>query len=128
MAADDLKAQDGSSDGRESAADRAGAAAVSAIWRRHRAEILGQVGAVEDAVRDGVAGRSDNGGRERGGRAAHKLAGSCGTFGFPVAGEIAGRVEDALCGSCGPSADQYLALVGLAHALRRALESGSPAL
>ncbi len=128
MAADVLKTQGGSADGTASDADRAVAAAVAVVWRRHRAEILRQVGALEDAVGDGLAGRPDKGSRERGGRAAHKLAGSCGTFGFPVAGEIAGRVEDALCGSVRPSTDQYVALAGMVQALRRALETGSPAL
>jgi HPt (histidine-containing phosphotransfer) domain-containing protein len=80
---------------------------------------------VDDAVQRGLAGRPDRGCRERAARAAHKLAGSSGTFGFPVAGEIAGRLEDALAGADPPSPEEYPGLADLVLALRLELDAGS---
>ncbi len=121
LADDDLRAEAKPSGTRGGELDPA-AAVLEAIWARHRDETLARVGAVDDAVQDGVSGRADDERRERAVSDAHKLAGSCPTFGFRVAGEIAARLEDALSGSRNPSPDDYRALAGLVRALRRALD------
>jgi chemotaxis protein histidine kinase CheA len=106
--------------GSELAAGRA----LEAIWIRNRGEILAAVDTVDDAVAHASAGAPDDGRRERAGRAAHKLAGSAGTFGFRAAGEIAARLEEALSGCDPPSTDRYPPLAELVLALRRELAPG----
>jgi diguanylate cyclase (GGDEF)-like protein len=100
------------------------AAALSAIWERHRDEILASVQAVEDAILGGLAGQLDDGQRERACRDAHRLAGSAGTFGFVAAGEIARELERGLSVSHPSSAHEFPPLADLAVALRRELEAG----
>ena len=99
---------------------------LDAIWVRHRDVTLARVVAVETPSRTGCRVGRMTSCRERGVSAAHKLAGSCGMFGFPVAGEIAGRLEDALSGPLDPSRDDFRALAGLVDALRRALDGRAP--
>ena len=111
--------------GGERAAAAAAVAALSAIWSRHRDEVLASVAVVDEAVRRGLAGRPDDGACEQAARAAHKLAGSAGTFGFAAAGEIAGRLEDAFVTGSGPPLGRYPALAELALELRRELAAGS---
>ncbi|HEY5196790.1 MAG TPA: Hpt domain-containing protein [Solirubrobacteraceae bacterium] len=118
--------QGGSSGAGVAAADRVAAAALNAVWIKHRETVIAAVDTVDDAVQNGLAGRPDDGHRERAGRAAHKLAGSSGTFGFPIAGEIASRLEAALSGSPPSSLDQYPALAELVIALRRELDASPP--
>jgi HPt (histidine-containing phosphotransfer) domain-containing protein len=127
MCDDDVAAQSDPARDRVIEADRATAAALAAIWIRHRPTILADVATLDEAVQNGLAGRPDEGRRERAGQAAHKLAGSAGTFGFPIVGEIAGRLEDALTGSAPPASDRYVALAELVRALRRELDAGLPA-
>jgi HPt (histidine-containing phosphotransfer) domain-containing protein len=103
------------------AAERLAGEALRAIWIRNREEILAAVATVDDAVENGLAGRPDDGRRELAVRAAHRLAGSSGTFGFPLAGEIAGRLEVSLSGSGSPSAEEYRGMADLVLILGREL-------
>jgi HPt (histidine-containing phosphotransfer) domain-containing protein len=102
-------------------AERLAAEALRAIWIRRREEILAAVATLDDAVENGLAGRPDEGRRELAVRAAHRLAGSSGTFGFPLAGEIAGRLEVSLSGSGSPSAEEYRGMADLVLILGREL-------
>jgi hypothetical protein len=101
------------------------AAALSAIWVRHRGEIMLAVDALAAAVADGLAGQLDDSQRERASGHAHRLAGSAGTFGFAAAGEIAAELEQALSGRFAPPPGACPALAELVAALRRELD-GAP--
>jgi hypothetical protein len=105
-------------------AERA-AAALGAIWVRHRGEILLAVAALEDAAADGLAGKLGDTQRERAIGHAHRLAGSAGTFGFAAAGELARQLELGLTGRFAPPPSGCPPLAALAAALRREL-GGAP--
>ena len=66
---------------------------LEAVWQRHRAGVLQQVGVLEEATVALMRGRLDTDLREAARREAHKLAGSLGTFGLAAASEQAGALE-----------------------------------
>ncbi|MDX6645818.1 MAG: hypothetical protein QOK40_1545, partial [Miltoncostaeaceae bacterium] len=71
-------------------------AAVAAIGERFRARAVEHVEILERLALALLEGDDDPALREEGQRAAHKLAGTLGTFGFPEGSRLAGEVERAL--------------------------------
>ena len=72
------------------------------VWARRRDDVLARVDAIDAALADG----RDDAAREEGRRQAHMLAGSAGTFGFPVASEVARALERALEAARPPDDEQ----------------------
>jgi HPt (histidine-containing phosphotransfer) domain-containing protein len=95
------------------------------VWRRSHENVLARVGVVEQALADASAGTLDDEAREQARSAAHQLAGSAGTFGFPHASALARELEGELEGAAAPSADELPRLAELARTLRAELE-GEP--
>ena len=100
-------------------------AAVRAIWERRRDEILGRATLLEDAVAALMDDALDEPQRLEARRAAHQLAGSAGTFGFPKGSELAREMEHVMDpgASLGPA--QVPRLAELVVSLRSELE-GEP--
>ncbi len=67
--------------------------ALSALWERHRETNLERVSIVEETAAAVVRGSLSDDARNEGVSAAHKLAGSLGTFGFEAGSGIALQVE-----------------------------------
>jgi diguanylate cyclase (GGDEF)-like protein len=76
-----------------SPAGRAAAHAIDDLWDRARPVLLERVGQLEDAVLAVLEGRLDPQTHREAGRAAHKIAGSAGTFGYQRATDIARELE-----------------------------------
>ena len=70
--------------------------ALRTIWEAHREEVLESLELIARAVAELLGGALDDGLRAEAARAAHKLAGSVGTFGFARASERALELELAL--------------------------------
>ncbi len=68
-------------------------AAMAQIWEEHRDQVMERVVFLERAAALLEAGPLEAGVREQAERHAHSLAGSSGTFGFPLATEIARSME-----------------------------------
>lgn len=68
-------------------------AAVDSVWARVRDTVLERVDVLDDAVAALVEGRLDEDIRAEAEQAAHKLAGSAGTFGAAEASGLARRLE-----------------------------------
>lgn len=94
---------------------------MGAIWARHADETLRRVGVVEDAVVALLLGDLADEARREAVRAAHKLAGSVGTFGFAEGSRIARDLEHLLDGEEAPAHRQVPQLSELVLALRREL-------
>lgn len=101
--------------------------ALDGLWRRFRGANLERVALLEEAARAAVAGRMSDDLRQRARSAAHKLAGSVGTFGFVAAGRRARQVEQRLEGGAPLAVDDGRELARCIAALRRELEGGEPA-
>jgi len=97
-------------------------AAVQAVWERRREEILGRVGALDEAVGALLDGALDEDLRARAERDAHKLAGSLGMFGFSRGSDLARELEQVLAPP-GPAASDAPRLAELAIGLRAELET-----
>src|SRR3954451_3919836 len=67
--------------------------AVAALWARQRDEMSRRVDIVEQAVVALLEGDLHEDQRAEAERAAHKIAGAAGSFGFPAASEHAREVE-----------------------------------
>ena len=106
------------------AEDRA-LAAVRAIWERRKDEILGRVELLEDAVAALMDHGLDEPQRLQARRAAHQLAGSAGTFGFPRGSELAREMEHMLDHGASVGVAQVPRLAELVVSLRSELE-GEP--
>jgi diguanylate cyclase (GGDEF)-like protein len=100
---------------------------LQAVWEQNRAEVLGQVEVIVEAVTDALTGSLSEEARKRAAREAHKLAGSAGTLGFATASEHARALEHALGAQDAPSSHDLPGLSELALALRRELEAGRDA-
>lgn len=96
------------------------------LWARARVRALAAVTLIEEAVvalgEDGL----DPSDRRDAERAAHRLAGSAGTFGFPRASQAARELERILGGTGRVPAEQLASATQEVAALRAALE-GQPA-
>ena len=101
--------------------DRDVTAGVARIWEDRKASVVGRIAALDTAAAALGAGRLGEEERRRAEGEAHKLAGSTGMFGFPVASELAREIECLLADAPSPSESGRLA--ALAVLLRRELES-----
>ncbi|MBX6773194.1 MAG: Hpt domain-containing protein, partial [Chloroflexi bacterium] len=106
----------------------AAAAAIGALWERYRDVNLQRVGVLEEAAAALRAGSLDPAQRQEAERAAHKLAGTVGTFGFTRGSETARTIEQMLAGSTVLSPAQGEHIAELAAALRREITQPPPAL
>ena len=97
--------------------------AIAALWASQRGEMLSRVELLEDAVAALLEGTLDADRRREAERAAHKIAGSAGSFGFPESSRHAKTLEDALSG---PAPADTPKLTGVVQALRRDLEGKPP--
>ncbi|WP_404382639.1 response regulator [Knoellia locipacati] len=70
-----------------------GLLSLAGIWQQVQATVLSAVDEIEDAVAAALEGRLDEESRLAATRAAHKLTGSSGTFGFHRASELARELE-----------------------------------
>ena len=103
------------------------AAGLAELWRRFHPTLVERVSTLEEAVVALLQGELGAGQRREAERAAHKLAGSMGTFGFPEASRHARSVELLLEGAGPLEEGDVLRLSEWALALRAVLE-GSPSL
>lgn len=113
----------------EGRADGAGAAdladELAELGRAYRRRSLEHVALLEDAAAAMASGSMDEELRGEARRAAHKLRGSAGTYGFRRASDIAGELEDVLMGSEPIPIQEVPAVASLVLALRTELE-GEP--
>lgn len=99
-------------------------AALQAVWEQSRAEVLGQVEVIVEAITDALIGSLSDEARKQAAREAHKLAGSVGTLGFSTASRHARALEHALGAVDAPRSSDLPGLGELALALRHELEVG----
>ena len=71
-------------------------ASLAMLWQRHRQTNLDRISLLEDLAADVLRGSTKDDAVEAGGVAAHKLAGSLGTFGFDGGSRAALEVETLL--------------------------------
>jgi chemotaxis protein histidine kinase CheA len=95
---------------------------LAVLWRRHRPEAFARVRLLEQAVAALDEGKLSDEQCETARSAAHKLRGSSGTYGFDVAGRIAGELEDVLAGDSQAAVDRAAELGSMVARLRSALE------
>ena len=93
--------------------------ALARLWDAHRGEIDARVSVIETAVAPTGRAATDGAVRDDARRAAHQLAGTCGTFGFAQASRHAAAIEDGLTGA--PGGATAAELVQMVVALRAAL-------
>lgn len=106
------------------AGDSDAAAAIAAIWARHRDDAMGRVTVLEDAVAALLENRLSEGTRRGAERDAHRLAGSAGTFGFLHASESARRLEGIFAGTESVPPAGILLAADEVVALRTAFDTG----
>ncbi len=98
------------------------AGTLAELWQSARPRALAQVSGLEDAAAALAGGGLDDEPRDEARRAAHKLRGSLGMYGFHRAGEIAGELEDIFSeGAVGTARTPEVA--SLVLALRAELEA-----
>lgn len=100
---------------------------LRAIWDRREEDVLEQVALLERATLCLIGGDLADELRRQALSAAHKLAGSVGTFGFAEASNIARRIEDQLDGEEDIDPTEVLRISDLVVRLRPELERGLPA-
>lgn len=91
------------------------------IFLRYRDSLAEHLDVIDDAARAAQAGTLDHERRLRAQQAAHKLAGSAGTFGFAEATRIARQIDQGLEPEKELRPTDLTALVEQAAALRAAL-------
>lgn len=109
-----------------SKAERARAAMLR-IWEQARPSLLGEIDDIDKATSALIEGRLDEDLRAAGERAAHKLAGSAGTFGFHRASEVASDLEVLLASGTDIDPGSGRRAAGRAAELRRELDAPVPA-
>jgi HPt (histidine-containing phosphotransfer) domain-containing protein len=87
------------------------AEAMARLWAKFLPDIEQRVAVVEAAVQAAAAGRLSQEEREAAYAAAHKLAGSLGTFGLQRGTELARQAELAFAGSAELDAQELAASV-----------------
>jgi len=97
-------------------------ASIAALRERFREVTLARAAEVEAAALAQVSGSLANEQRASAERAAHKLAGSLGTYGYPAGSRIAREIEVMLGGVSPLDAAETLRLSDLAVALQQELE------
>lgn len=93
----------------EAAAEKI-AARLAELWQTSRPTILERMAALHAAREALAANPLDQGARERGREAAHKLSGVLGIFGLPQGSEIASALEEQLKSPDPLFADQLVRL------------------
>ncbi len=94
-------------------------ARLAQVWAEHHGEIGARVDTIDAAVAALATGGLGQGARLTAARAAHRLAGTAGTFGFGLASEHAAALDLALRA---PGESDTAELARLAAALRVALK------
>lgn len=106
------------------------AAGLAAIWEKYRPSIEEQVRTIENAAVACLEGALSPEARREAERAAHKLAGAAGTFGFARASELARDAEHLLVSSSELGGPEVLRLseiaVSLAEEIAGAASLGPP--
>ena len=82
---------------------------VSELWQRARPTVAARLELLEAAARAAETGHMESELRDEAAMAAHKLAGSLGTYGIPAGSELASAIEEELGRE--PDADRLKALV-----------------
>lgn len=101
--------------------------ALAAVWLRSKTSTLERIAVVEHALALLIEGRLDDSTRRGAERAAHKLAGSLGTFGLGHGSDLAREIEQRMA-EPGPFAEEeVLRLSELAMELRDEVERGPSA-
>ncbi|HLH72121.1 MAG TPA: response regulator, partial [Chloroflexota bacterium] len=100
--------------------------AVATLWERFRSTNLERVEILEQATHDILTGTLPIEARREAERAAHKLAGAVGSFGFPTAALTARQIEMLLAGDTALSPDEVMRLADLVIRLRVELERPAP--
>ena len=99
--------------------------AIAALWEEARPRMLERIEGLEDAVATLMSGSIGEGERDDARAAAHKLAGSLGTFGIERGTAIARGLEEAF--EAAPAHADAPRLAEQVLALRRAVEDGAAA-
>lgn len=103
------------------------AAATAALWQHAHHVQVDRASVVESAVMTLLEGRLEDAERATAERAAHKIAGSAGTFGFPRASEIGRELEILLAGRP-EGAESGLRAAALIEELQALLAAAHPSL
>ena len=101
---------------------RTAASAITALWQRFKAANLGRLDVLEDATVAARDGTLDADIRQQARRAAHKLAGAAGTFGFSRGSRIALEMEQSFENADALDQSAARRLTDLVRALRAELE------
>jgi HPt (histidine-containing phosphotransfer) domain-containing protein len=94
----------------------------ASLWDQFKGIVLERMTAVEEAAAAARQGSLGDDVRGRAEVAAHKLAGSLGSIGFPEGSQIALEIEGLLREGASPVGDQASLLSELTRALRQALD------
>ncbi len=97
-------------------------AAIDAIWARSRDAVFARVTVIEDASIALSAGELATDQRRDAEREAHRLAGTAGTFGYPLATDAAREIEQLLLGDAAIAPAGIQRIAQLALDLRDLLE------
>ncbi|HLY62006.1 MAG TPA: Hpt domain-containing protein [Terriglobia bacterium] len=98
--------------------------AVFALWSRFQETMFARLALVERAIEAGIGNSLNDEQRGEAGNAAHKLAGSLGTFGLGEGSKLAAQLEAMLEGASPFGPEEYRRLGELAKMLRREIERG----
>lgn len=101
-------------------------AAVAALWEKFSEKFFERVSLLDGACAALEKGRLSEEVRQEARMAAHKLAGSLGTFGIAEGSKLAAEMESILEAGGSPDQAQIHRLFELAANLRKELEQGPP--
>lgn len=101
--------------------------ALGALWLRSRTATLERITVIEHALVQHIEGHLDPGARREAERAAHKLAGSLGTFGVGHGSDLARELEQRMADPKPFAEEEVLRLSELAMELRAEIERGPAA-
>ncbi len=107
-------------------ADAAGEADLAALWERFRPINLARLSVLEDAVAALLKDSLSSELRAQAAAEAHKLVGSCGSFGHMEASRIARQIEMLLTGGAGLERPDLLRISRGVTSLRERLENAMP--
>jgi HPt (histidine-containing phosphotransfer) domain-containing protein len=99
-------------------------AAVHALWERFQQTMFGRLESIEKVYSGSTEDSFTHEQRVEARNAAHKLAGSLGTFGLGEGSKLALELEGVLEGETPLSQDDHCRLMSLAQKLRKEMERG----
>jgi HPt (histidine-containing phosphotransfer) domain-containing protein len=99
-------------------------AAVFALWTQFQETMFSRLSLIEGASSDALKSSLNEGQRREARNAAHKLAGSLGTFGFGEGSKLAAELESILDGEASLTPMESGRLRDLAKMLRQEMERG----